>query len=253
MIAHLARGLVILAGRWWSGGWIAQAKGPVDVWVRRGLQTVLLMVAFRLLCTSPWLIGFALLAVAVKALRAATKAVKSGGGATVTPSGEAPVEVEETGLPDVSTDAFLGLLHDVLGVAKGVHLRTLAGSLTVRYGGAWEIADVRRLCEAAGVPVTPTVRAPGGKPTVGVYRADLPPLPDPSPATTPAPVVGVVVAGQRGTTTPTTQATTGPSTTPTTPTTTVHGGLRIVATDDPDNPARTHVTVIDPTRKKARQ
>jgi hypothetical protein len=247
VITHLARGLAILGERWWSGPWIAEAEGPVDLWARRGLRAVLTIVVFRVACASRWLFAAAVLMVIVRALRVATKAAKEQPKKTPGAPTEEHQEDAGSGLPEVSPQEFLELLYDAMGTARGVHLRTLAAALIHRVGGAWDIADVRRLCAAARVPVTPTVRAPGGKPTVGVYRADLPPLPDPSPAAAVVPEVGVVVAGQPGTTPPTTPA----PTTPTTPTVTTQRGVHVIARDDPDNPARTHVTVVSTNRKGA--
>ncbi len=247
---HLVKGLMILGERWverpWK--WIWAGENWLVIILRAAAVGVPVYVGWGIVSSSWKLLGIAILVVIVKALRVATKAVKGGAVKPPRVAEEAPGEDPETGLPEVSTEQFLGLLQDVLGVAKGVHLRTLAAALTTRYGGAWEIADVRRLCEAAEVPVTPTVRAPGGNPTVGVYRVDLPLLPQPLPE-------GVVVdpglPGRPATTSSTTAPTTGSSTTPATPTVTQHGGLRIVAQDDPDNPARTHVTVISKPRKRA--
>lgn len=247
MIAHLVRGLQILGERWWSGPWVAAADSVTDRRVRRGLLLVMAAAAYRMLLLSWWLLGGTLLIVCIRALRAATKEALGEPEKTAAPPAEAPAEAAGTDRPDVDQGVFLQLLHDVLGTATGVHLRTLAAALTARTGTAWEVADVRRLCEGSGVPVRPTVRAPGGGPTVGVHRDDLGALPQPLPEGAPVAAVADYAAGQNGTT----PATTPAPTTPTTPTVTVHRGVRIVTRDDPDNPARAHVTVIDPTRKKA--
>lgn len=250
MIRHLVRGLIILGERWTANPkkWAGAGENWLDTGVRWLILAVVGFGAFRLVSLSWPVLGVAVLVVAVLALRAATKAANGVPEKAKSAPAAEPQEAAVDGLPEVSPQEFLELLYDTLGTARGVHLRTLAAALIHRVGGAWEVADVRRLCEASGVAVTPTVRAPGGKPTVGVYRADVPPLPAPSPEAPPVPVVGVVVAGQPGTTSPTTPA----STTPTTPTRTRVGDQLIVSTDDPDNPARTHVQVIDITRKKTR-
>jgi hypothetical protein len=241
---HLLAGLEILRARWVSRpvGWVK--KGATDgARIGRGVALAAAAWAVVRVVVSSWkVLVVVVLVVVVLALRAATKAAK---GELPGPAG-ATAPPPAGGLPDVSADQFMGLLRDVLGVAAGVHLRTLATALSARTGVVWEVADVRRLCAAHRVPVRPTVRAPGGGPTVGVHRDDLPLLPGPSPAPAPAPAGGVVAAGQAGTTAATTPA----ATTPATPTSTVHGGLRIVAVDDPDNPARTHVRVIDGARRK---
>lgn len=243
---HLIDGLQILRARWVSRPVEWAGKGATEGarMGRRVALTIAAWVLVRVVVSSWKVLAAVALVVVVMALRAATKAAKGDLPKPACAAAAPPAD----GLPDVSADQFMSLLHDVLGVAQGVHLRTLAAALTTRLGGAWEVADVRRLCAAHGVPVRPTVRAPGGGPTVGVHRDDLPPLPGPSPAPAPVPVAGVVVAGQEATTPPAT----GRPTTPATPTSTVHGGLRIVAVDDPDNPARTHVTVIDPAQRKTR-
>jgi hypothetical protein len=248
---HLAKGLRLLGERWFDRPrrWILTGESLFDKAVRAVMICVPGYVLWRLLSSSWKVLCAAVLVVIVLALRAATKAAKGAKGEPAK-AAKAPDDTPPTatvdGLPAVDPGAFLGLVRDVLGVASGVHLRTLAAALTARVGGAWDVADVRALCEAYGVPVRPTVRAPGGGPTVGVHRADLTPLLGPSRAPSVGADVADYTAGQNTTTTPTTSV----PTTPTTPTVTEHGGLRIVAQDDPGNPARTHVTVIDPARRK---
>lgn len=239
--SHLVKGLLILGERWTSGPrkWAGEGSGIVDKAVRVAMLAGVGLVAFRVLTLSWPVLGITVLIVVILALRAATKAGKAE---------PAPAEaVSATGLPEVSGDAFLALLHEVLGAATGVHLRTLAAALTHRVGGAWEVADVRALCEAVGQPTRPTVRAPGGGPTVGVHRDDLLPLPRVLPE---GAVVDPGLPLRPATTSSTTAPTTTGPTTPATPTTRRVGDLRIVAVDDPDNPARTHVTVISNTRKR---
>lgn len=230
---HLTTGLRLLGERWWPRKWLAAGENWLDTGLRWAMVVGGGWALWRLVSASWKALGVVVLVVVVKALRAATKAAK------------APPRKAAAGPEPVSPEAFLTLLWRTLGDAKGVHLRTLAAALAVEYGGGWEVADVRALCEAAGVTVTPTVRAPGGGPTVGVYRADVPPLPRPFPEERTPPSGGVVVAGQ----TATTAATTVAPTTPTTPTVTTHGGVRVVVADDPDNPARAHVKVVQAARK----
>lgn len=241
--AHLGRGLTLL----WTQGriagvrrWARAGENWLDTAVRWAMAGGPPALASWWLLASWWRTLLAVVVVCILALRAATKAAKAA------PATAPPATAEADG-EDPTPAEFLALAHRVVGTARAVYLKTLAVALSDRYGGAWEIADVRRLCEAARVPVTPTVRAPGGKPTVGVYRAHLPPLPEPLPEGAPVGDVAVVAAGQNTTTGPTTTT----PTTPATPTVTQHGGLRIVARDDPHNPARTHVTVTDNTRKRA--
>lgn len=235
---HLVRGLRLLGERRYAAArrWIEAGDGGFDKAIRMAMVGVGGYILWRVLSSSWRTLAITVVIVCLVALRAATKAAKA-------PPKPAPVAAG--GEPEVTSEEFLALVWDALGDAKAVHLNTLAAALTDTYGGAWKVADARRLCEAAGVAVTPTVRAPGGRPTVGVYRADVPPLPRPSPEGAPVPGRGVVVAGQSTTTSPTT----GPVTTPATSTTTVHGGLRIMAMADPDNPARTHVQVIKTARR----
>ncbi|MGW5123272.1 hypothetical protein ACWEQ7_04255 [Streptomyces sp. NPDC004069] len=65
---------------------------------------------------------------------------------------------------------------------QGVHLRDLLRTLhEMGHHPDWEVADVRRVCEAAGVPIRNRVRVRGLGVTVGVHRDDLCPLPSPPP------------------------------------------------------------------------
>jgi hypothetical protein len=235
---HLLDGLGILWTRWTGGIWTWRTAGkrPGDTSIRTTLLVGIALGAAGLLHSSWKLLLAVALVLVFVALRAATKAHRPTLPTSPAVAAEQPpADDDSEQLPEVTPAAFVSLVHSVIGTARGVHLRTLAAALTHRYGGAWEIADVRRLCEAAGVPVTPTVRAPGGKPTVGVYRADLQPLPH-----TPdqGPAVAVVAAGQDATTGPTT----GPATTPAVATI---GGLRVITTPDPVNPHRHAVTVTE--------
>jgi hypothetical protein len=243
---HLVLGLGLLWKRWAVplGRWRTSGTRPGD----RAIRTTCLVFAggavLGILHAAWQLLMVAALAVIVAALRTATRHVNGQPPAAPVNLAQPPAEDDDQEQPaDPAPHEFLTLLHRVIGTAGGVHLRTLAAALTEQYGGAWEIADVRRLCEAAGQPTRPTVRAPGGGPTVGVYREDLLPLPQP-PA--PAPGTPVVVAGQPTTTGPTTAA----PTTPTTPITTVIGGVRVTTTADPGNPHRHTVRVSDAARRR---
>ncbi|MFF7142276.1 hypothetical protein ACFZB5_13640 [Streptomyces nodosus] len=69
-----------------------------------------------------------------------------------------------------------------MGDRQGVHLRDLLRTLHgMGHHPDWEVADVRRVCEAAGVPVRGRVRVRGLGVTVGVHRDDLRPPSEPSP------------------------------------------------------------------------
>lgn len=249
MKTHLVKGLLILWDRWSAGPrkWAGESSNWAGAAVRWCLLGAAGLTVFRVLTAVWWLWATALLVIIMKALRAATAATQVAPEKPEEPALDRPVEVPGLGLPHVTRDQFLTLLHDTLGTAKGVHLRTLAAALTVKHGGAWGVGDVRALCDDCAVPTRPTVRAPGGGPTVGVHRADLDALPRPLPEPGPVPDVADYTAGQSATTTPTTPA----PTTPTTPTSRRVGDVLVIATDDPDNPARTHVRVIESARKRA--
>jgi hypothetical protein len=247
--AHLVKGLRLLGERWTTGPrkWISAGENWLDTSVRAGMVGGVGYIAWRLLASSWTVLAVAALVVCVLALRAATKAAK--GQQQKAPSA-VPVAADEA-LPNVTKDQFVTLAHELIAGAPGVHLTTLAAALSDRYGGDWDTADVRALCGAYSIPVQPSVRDARKRVSTGVHGADLPPLPQPLPGAPAAGDVAVVAAGHPATTGPTTPPTTPAPTTPTTPTVTTHGGVRVIARDDPDNPARTHVTVIDKTRKQA--
>jgi len=97
---------------------------------------------------------------------------------------------EDGGQADDGTE-FLALLHHLMPEPSGrVHLAQIAEHLS---GDPKLTGPVRELCGAAGIPIT-AVRVPGRGSSTGVYRRDLPPLPDPSRQPLPA----VVGAGQSG-------------------------------------------------------
>lgn len=250
--SHLVKGMGLLGERWTAGPrrWIAAGTGMGDKALRRVLLGIGGYIAWRIVSVSWKTLGATVLVVALLALRAATKAVNGKSTKPSPPAEDAQGEQQQPvvdGLPHVPRDQFLSLVRTALGTAKGVHLRTLTVPLIKRYGGAWEAADVRALCEAYGVPTRPTVRAPSGGPTVGIHRADFEALPRPLSEAAPGPDVADYIAGQSTTTSPTTS---GPTTPATTTDRTIRG-MRVITTDDPDNPARANVTVIDRTRKQA--
>lgn len=126
----------------------------------------------------------------------------------------------------MTLDHVAQLLHTVYTEGSGVHLAALAEHLTGapfmgHPAAPWATRDVRALLARHEVRIRPGVRVPpvGGR--EGVHKDDFPPLPQPPSE---APVVGVVVPGQRNNNNP------GNSSAPL---------YRITA--DPDNPVRHHV------------
>lgn len=241
MIRHLAAGLRILGERWSTGlrRWAAAGENWLDTGVRWAFLLGALYVASHLLLGS-WLgISVVVLVVGVKALRAATKAAKSPSPKGPVVDLEKPPAAADEDRQDVPRGEFLTLAHKLIGAAPGVHLAALAAAL----GPAWTIAHVRALAARHQVPVRPSVRDAAQRVSPGVHRGDLPPLPEPLPEGAVAGPVGVVVAGQPGTTASTT-------TVPTTPTTRTIGGVRVTSIPDPDNPHRTHIRT-SPAPKRA--
>lgn len=250
---HLLKGLRLLSDRLVEGPvkWIRAGENWLDKLIRFVMVGGPGYLAWRVLTSSWVLLGLAALIVVVLALRAATKAANGEPAKQpAPPPGPSPGEPEKPavdGLPHVPREQFLNLVHNALGAAKGVHLRTLTVPLTKHYGGAWEAADVRALCDAYGVPTRPTVRAPGGGPTVGIHRADFEALPRPLPEGVPVADVADYTAGQRATT----SATTPDPTTSTTVTDRQFGDWLVVTADDPVRPERASTKLIDRTRKRA--
>ncbi|MYS47553.1 hypothetical protein GTY23_41565 [Streptomyces sp. SID5998] len=109
------------------------------------------------------------------------------------PPKEQPLaEGEDEAAPVPDREAVRTLLLEAMGDAPAVHLRTVLAHLqqhptTAARTAAWTIADLRFRLEAVGVPVHPKVKAPGGGPTRGVRRVDLPPSPDAAPQASTAP------------------------------------------------------------------
>lgn len=243
---HLVKGLMILGERWITRPW---------KWIRAGENWFVVIlravgvgapayIGWRIVSSSWKLLGVAVLVVIVKALRAATKAVKGEPAKAKEPAGEPLSGVRL----EMSEEHFQACIWNVLDGAPAVHLATLAARFPSLTGATWTGDDIRALCKTHGIPIRPKVRDLGGdRVSSGIHRDDLEPLPQPLPEGAPEVAVDDYAAGQGGNTTPL------PASNDTTPTRTNRrvGDLRIVAVDDPDNPARTHVRVVDPTRKRA--
>jgi len=78
---------------------------------------------------------------------------------------------------DYSPDEFLGHLHRLLTDTDRIHLAQIAEDL---YEDPAATGQVRDLCAATKVTITPSVRIKGRLPVVstGIYRKHLPPLPE---------------------------------------------------------------------------
>lgn len=246
MIAHLLRGLRILGERWWPRRWLAAGDNWLDTGLRWGMTLGGAYVLWRLVASSWTVLGVVVAVVVVKALRAATRGAR-GEPAPVKAGPVVSAPTVEEGLPGVNAADVTSLFHDLLGGAPGVHLAALATGLSARYGGAWEVADVRALLESHGIPWKESVRDARKKVSVGVHSGDMKPLPQPLPAVAAGTPVGVVVAGQDAPTAPPTV----PAPTPPTATTAVHGGVLITSTPDADDPHRTHIKIVNPARKRS--
>jgi hypothetical protein len=108
-------------------------------------------------------------------------------------AGKTPAEpAEDTPAGELDVDAVRTLLLELMGDSSAVHLRTVLAHLkkhppTAALTAAWTIADLRSRLEVLGIPVHPKVKAPGGGPTRGVRREDLPPSPAEPQEASPAP------------------------------------------------------------------
>lgn len=91
------------------------------------------------------------------------------------PDGDAEEGEEEP--EDYTPEEFLAHLHELLAGTDRIHLAQVAEQL---YDDETATGQVRDLCAAAGVTITPSVRIKDRKPTVstGLYRKHLPPLPE---------------------------------------------------------------------------
>jgi hypothetical protein len=240
--AHLTKGLKLLGEQWTTGPrrWVAAGENPFDTAVRAAMVGGVGYILWRLLSSSWAVLAAVVLVVVIAALRTATKAAKG----TLKPSAKASPSAPPAAPDEPEEDFFVALVWDVLGGSPAVHLTTLARHLAEATGQEWTPDRVRAACRTLSIPVRPKVRDLGGdRVSSGLHRDDLPPLPQPLPEGASEPV---------GAATPQVTAAT-PHGNATAPTRTVRrvGDLRITAVDDPNNPARTHVRVSDPTRKRA--
>ncbi|KAA6220017.1 hypothetical protein [Streptomyces filamentosus] len=209
--------------------WLGEASGIAwalrlavllaAAWVLRKIGVALAAGVARRLEASPWLMWPALALWLIAAWRAADP--KRRGPA---PAAAEPVP-EDGPAAELTTDEIRALLIRVFGLDPQVHITVLAERLTEATGRPWSTADVRAAVGAAGGRVDTGVRMPGLNPSTGVRRSTLP---DPSPATPPAPVEGVVVAGQEPSKGPATATPTGPAT--------AAAGKRPDIVQDPNNP-----------------
>ncbi|GDY74092.1 hypothetical protein AQJ43_23670 [Streptomyces avermitilis] len=144
-------------------------------------------------------------------------------------------EKSEAKEPDLHPDDLADLLWELAGDRKGVHLSQVAQQLTKETPGrTWSVKDVRRLMEAAGIPTRHSVRVQGIGVAVGVHRQDIPGSPSPAPVS-PSPQ-GVEPQVNPATATATTPYVRD-----------LGGGATATFTPDPQQPNRTHVTVVRPT------
>jgi hypothetical protein len=243
---HLARGVRILGERWFDGPrrWIAAGENGVDKAVRMVMVGAAGYVLWRALSASWKVLLTAVFVVVVLALRAATKAAKAPPQKPAKAAVQAPPEPGE----DLPREAFQAAVWDVLGTAPAVHLTTLATHLAERTGRPWDGPQVRAACTTHQIPIRPKVRDLGGdRVSSGVHRDDLDPLPEPLPGAAQEGHVADYTAGQDGNATPLH----GPHATAPTPQTRRVGDLRITSVPDPAEPYRTHVTVTNPTRRRA--
>ncbi|MFC8583309.1 hypothetical protein ACFUGD_01850 [Streptomyces sp. NPDC057217] len=195
-------------------GWLGEASGIAwavrlavllgTAWVLRKIGLGIAGAVARRLESTPSLMWIALALWLIAAWRAGNP--KRGPASAAAEAEEPAVEGPLAGL---TVDEIRALLIKVFGPDPQVHVAVLAERLTGATGSGWEAADVRAAVEAAGGRVERGVRMPGRTPSTGVRRKTLP---DPSPASPPPSVEGVVVAGQDSSTGAATATPTGSAT-----------------------------------------
>lgn len=180
----------LLAGLLGPGEWIAARLGTGSAW---GVHVVSVWaVAFyggwvAVIVPVVWALAFAAFIPRDYLVRAA-EAVEA---FDVRRRKPAPAAAPEAS-PGGELEAVRHLLLDLIGEARGVHLRTVLAHLQEH--GQWEgrtVAELRVHLEALGIPVQPKVKV-GGVPTRGVLRSDLDalsPLAETSSSPAPSPPV----------------------------------------------------------------
>ncbi|MFD9124933.1 hypothetical protein [Kitasatospora sp. NPDC059571] len=113
---------------------------------------------------------------------------RAGGPGAPTEDEQDPAATEEDQAATAAGE-FLAQLHQLMpGRDDRLHLAQIAQHL---HGDPAATGPVREMCAAAGITIA-AVRVKGRGSSTGIYRRDLPPLPDPSRQ----PLSGVVAAGQ---------------------------------------------------------
>ncbi|WP_158794999.1 hypothetical protein [Streptomyces sp. NRRL S-337] len=159
--------------------WIKAAPTSRGSWVRLGVVVGLGWIAVRTIRAAPgllWVITAGWLWAAYRAGRdhAPEAATEDADDAPAEPPGEQSAEAVRT------------LLLDLMGDARGVHLKTVLAHLQKEgQGVGWTVTDLRLRLEALGIPVEPLLKL-NKVPTRGVLKADLL-APSPAEAPNPSP------------------------------------------------------------------
>jgi hypothetical protein len=177
------------AGRaWWAGtcilvrrGW-AQLGEHLTVWEQAGAVAFGGYVIVYGCGHAPHVAQFAVPGAVVAWCAAAWWAAPPTAAPEPEPADE-PADPAPAADPERAREAWHAFVIEAIGDRQGVHLRDLLDTLQqTGHHPNWEVADVKRVCERAGIPVRARVRVRGLGVTVGVHRDDLPtpsqPLPD---------------------------------------------------------------------------
>jgi hypothetical protein len=176
LMAHLYDGSIVIGRR--TRAWPWEKPEWRSTYGRLAWMLACGWAWWRMVSAFPTLMAISVAVFLVAAFRASVKAVREG---TATAEVE-PEQFEAEGQDDedeeqlheeLTPQQFLTLLQHIDGPA--VHLAQLAAHLT---GNPRDTAPVRRLCKAAGVPIT-AVRVPGRGVSTGVRLAGLPTTPPP--------------------------------------------------------------------------